>query len=583
MKRIFLIAALLMTCYSYSQININKIANKTKKAVNDKKAQKKSEDNNSGTTNNNGSQSGTTTNTNTNSGTSQSNTSTAPTTANSGLGQKALYYQQKEKFIERYLPNTANRSWDNDFLNYLDEFNIEELEKNMAADKDVCGQFLMLYPKKLPTSGMGTITQNNLSEFGFAAIADANAEPTASEDGKKIMKFYIEYCWFKHELIKNKTALTQNLKRTIQNAESAHIRQKFKMAKLAKRSGEMAVRLLPDDMRIADLRDEAVRTYQSTVSGFGNMLCSDFHKTHLEEIVVFNKKPSFASETQADLVQTIIPGESAVITGYFAMTNKDAGGIPSLLFISPENKYAKEAYPWGHGAEIVAPMFNGEVVKDEFYNKAYFAFDLFPDLNTVNYASHVHYIPHLNMIKWLRYMPSEVIEIHVRFGMNEEMALGKIKIDLSGDNKKKLEEYGNKLEAKRLAAVTFPDFAGCSEGGSKVRNKADLNKYGKVLKLTLQQGGDIMKPWPNDHEIDYNTAQGYAAVEKPSGKVEIMPLDFRKRPSESSWQWWSVGTWPDLYSIDEQGSKVTAVRKIEHGYEILPENVNKCGYWYTRR
>ena len=92
-----------------------------------------------------------------------------------------------------------------------------------------------------------------------------------------------------------------------------------------------------------------------------------------------------------------------------------------------------------------------------------------------------------------------------------------------------------------------------------------------------------MKPWPNDHEVDYNTADGYAAVEKSDGKVEIMPLEFRKRPTETSWQWWSVGTFPGLFPMDEQGTKITGVKKLEHGYEILPEKVSSCGYWYTSR
>ena len=582
MKQLFLLIGLAFMTASYSQINLNSVANKTKKTLknNKKKNTNSSEEKKEGTNNQNGSQ----TNSNTTNNTNQSGeTADNNSQGTNDLAQKAAFYDQMNKFIDRNLPNTAYRKWDNDFLNYLDQFNIERLEAQMKEDEAVCGVFLQLYPKKLPTSGMGTITQNNLSEYSFARVADANAEPPAGEDGKKIMKFYITYCEFRHELITNKNMLINNLKRSIQDAESAHARQKFKLAKLAKRSGEMAARLLPDDMRIADLRDEAVRTYQSTVSGFGNMLCSDFHKTHLTEIVVFGKEPSFANEGEADLIQTIVPGEPAYITGYFATTNKTAGGIPSILLISPENKYAKDIYPWGHGNEVIAPMFNGESVRNEYLDKAYFTFNVFPDPDQINYKSHVQYIPHLNFVKWLRYLPSEIVEIPVRFGRNEEMALGKIKVDLTGDNKQKLEDYAKRLEAKRLAAVTFPDFAGCSEKGNTVRNKADLDKYGKVLKLTLVQGGDIMKPWPNDHEIDYHTASGFAAVQKPSGKVEIMPLDFRKKPGESTWQWWSVGSWPDLYSIDEQGSKVTAVKKIEHGYEILPENVQKCGYWYTKR
>lgn len=227
-------------------------------------------------------------------------------------------------------------------------------------------------------------------------------------------------------------------------------------------------------------------------------------------------------------------------------------------------------------------MFNGESVKSQFYDKAYFSFNLFPDLNTVNYESHVQYIPHLNIIKWLRYLPSEVVEIPVRFGRNEKVAVGNIKIDLSGDNKKKMEEYAAKLEAKRLAAVTFPDLAGCTDMRGKVRNLSDLNKYGKLIKITMTGSGDIMKPWPNDHLVDFNTADGFAAFEKASGKIEILPLEFRKRPTESDWQWWSLGKFPGLYPMDDHGTKINAVKKLEHGYEILPENVEKCGYWYTK-
>jgi hypothetical protein len=504
-------------------------------------------------------------------------------TNNQDLSQKADFYYKKHQLIDRYLSNAANRTWDHKFMDYLDQLDIQNLESTMLADKEVCGMFLMLYPKKIPTSGMGTITQNNLNEFTFANKAAPNIEPPSDANGKKILTFYKTYCWFKYELNKNKTRLSDNLRRAIQKVGGAHNRQKYKNAKLAKRYGELASELLKGDMRIDDLKNEAIKTYQTTVSGFGSMLSGNFHKTHLEDIVVFKNRPSFKSETDADLITTVIPGETAYLTGYFTMTNKDAGGIPSLLFINPENKYAKDVFPWGHGAEIIAPMFNGENIKTEFREKAYFSFNLFPDISTVNYKSHVQYFPHLNFIKWLRYLPSEVIDLHVRYGLNESVATGKIRIDLSGDNKKKLEEYALKLEAKRLASVTFPDFSGCNNTKSTISNKSDLNQYGEVLKVSLMKKGDIMKPFPHDSEIDFNTAYGYAAVKKVSGKIEIMPLQFRKKPTETAWKFWSVGTWPNLYSIKEQMSSINAVQKLEHGYEILPENIEKCTTWYEGR
>ncbi len=566
--------------YAQSQINLNKIKNKVDKST------KKSDDKKSNSNSNSN------TNTNGNSNTKNSSTnSTTNTTGNSGstdnssnsnaLANTAAFYNRMYKFMDRNMDNVATRQWDDQFIQELELLDLPRLEQRIQDDIPTAGDFLMLYPKKLPTSGMGTITQNTLNEYEFARIAEPTATPPESEDGKLILKFYVEYAYFKHELINNKSTLTMNLQKIIQQAESAHIRQRYNQAVFAQKSCEQAAKLLPDDMRIADLKDEADKLLNTTIDGFGNMISGEYHKTHIQKISVFKTKPSFSTETAADEVETIIPGEPAYVTGYFAMTNKDAGGIPSMLFINPQNKYAKDAYPWGHGVEVLAPMFNGENVKKEYRDKAYFSFNLFPDLATVDYESHVQYFPHLNILKWLMYLPSEKHSIHVRFGRKEKMAFGKLNIDLSGDNKDKLKDYFEKLKAKQLAAVTFPDLAGCDDAKSKIKNFADLSKYGKVLRISLTQTGDIMKPWPNDHEVDFNTAAGYAAVEKSSGKVEIMPLDFRKRPTETTWQWWSVGKFPGLYPMDEQGTKITGVKKLEHGYEILPEQVSNCGYWYT--
>ncbi|MEO9532178.1 MAG: hypothetical protein ABJG68_10705 [Crocinitomicaceae bacterium] len=572
-KLILGICLLVGAPFSQAQLNLNKLKNKVEKSTKKDDKKKTESNSNQNTTNqNNGS---TTTNSTTN------NTQTNPPKENNGLAKTAGFYNRMYKFMDRNMDNVATRQWSSDFIAELEILDLPRLEERINADIATAGDFLMLYPKKIPTSGMGTITQATLNEYEFARIADANALPPESADGKLILQFYVEYAYFKHELYKGKSQLTMNLQKAIQKAESAHIRQRYNDAVFAQKACEQAVKLLPDDMRISDLKDDADKLLNTVIDGFGNMICGEYHRNHLKQISVFKTKPSFATETESDEIDMIIPGEPAYITGYFAMTNKDAGGIPSMLFINPENKYAKDAYPWGHGAEVIASMFNGENVKAEFRDKAYFTFNLFPELDKVNYESHIQYFPHLNILKWLMYLPSEKHSIHVRFGRDEKMAFGKLNIDLSGENKTKLKTYFEALKTKQLAAVTFPDLAGCSDAKSSIKNYSDLAKYGKVLRITLSQSGDIMKPWPNDHEVDFNTADGYAAVEKTNGKVEIMPLEFRKRPTETSWQWWSVGTFPGLYPMDEQGTKITGVKKMEHGYEILPEQVSSCGYWYT--
>ena len=130
--------------------------------------------------------------------------------------------------------------------------------------------------------------------------------------------------------------------------------------------------------------------------------------------------------------------------------------------------------------------------------------------------------------------------------------------------------------------VTYPDMCGTANATAKITNYSDLAKYGKVLRITLKKAGDIMKPWPHDHEIEWNTAKGFMAVEK-DGKVTVLALDFRKKPTAGKWQWWSLGSFPKLYPATNYGySDFNAVKKINGGYEIPKENVNKTSTWYIR-
>ena len=563
MKKVFLIIGLaVITPFGVNgQININKLKNKVKNTTNS--------NSNSNTTNSG--QTTTTTNNNTNS-----------TGENSFVNELWAYYKAKGKVMHNIKINLTSREWNDAFLDQLENLDMPGVESKITEDLEKLDSYLMIYPKKLPTSGMGTMTKQNMNDYSFARFASETAEPPADENGKKILAFYKDYVMFKKELMNGKGDLVKQIRNSIQEADGAHPRNQFTHAKLAKRKADMAVYYLPEDEQLKDIRDEAHQAYKRTVEGFGKMITGDFHVNHLEQIVIFNKEPQMGSESASDVITTVIPGEEAYLTGYFTMTNKDAGGLPSLMIISPDNKYAKDKNPWGHGAEIRQSMFNGTKVKEEKNGQAYFVFNLFPDLNTVNYESHVQYFPQLNILKWLSYLPSEVHEIPIRYGYSTKLAETRLKIDLSGDNKDKLKKYYNDLLAKQKAAVKFPDLAGCNDAHAKIRNYSDLSKYGKVLKVSLSQTGDIMKPWPNDHEVDFNTAAGYAAVEKTDGRVEIMPLEFRKRPTESDWQWWSVGKFPNLFPMNDNGTDITGVKKLDHGYEILPENVNSCGYWYTR-
>jgi hypothetical protein len=132
--------------------------------------------------------------------------------------------------------------------------------------------------------------------------------------------------------------------------------------------------------------------------------------------------------------------------------------------------------------------------------------------------------------------------------------------------------------AKKIAAVTFPNKRGCADDRSKVTNLDHLSKFGKLLKLSLQATGNIMKPFPHEHEVEFNCANGYGAFEK-DGKAEVINLEFRKTPGAAKWNWHSVGSTPSELILN--GSELTISPTIvTAGYEILPANVNKCASWY---
>lgn len=499
------------------------------------------------------------------------------------FGQVAAMLEAKQKLMHNDLARTAERAWTDDFIDKLEELDFPGLTERIKKDAVKHPEFFKLYPKLLPSSGYNTMTKSNLADYPFAMIAAETEDPPTGSETTKFLNFYKEYCIFKGDLLKNKSSLINNIRTAITATENEHPRNKYGKAKLMLRSAKMAHSMLPEDLRLEELKDEAEKVYYATLEGFGKMLTGDFHRKNLEKIVIFKSKPSIGKENAADVIDVIIPGQEAYITGYFTATNKDAGGIPSLLVMNPENSKAKEMKPWPDGAVYTftrQPMFDGPAVKEEFLTQAYFVFNLFPDVNSLNYSSHVQYFPLMNLLKWLRYQPAAVIEVPLRFGMSKGMATGKIKIDLSGDNKQKLDDYYKKLEAKQLSSVTFPDMEGCTEAKASITNYSDLSKYGTVLKTSLSKGGDIMKPFPNDHEVEFNTAKGFAAVEKSSGKVEIIPLEFRKAPSESKWQFWSVGSIPRLFPMQDEAVEVNAVKKLELGYEIEKANVSKCSTWY---
>jgi hypothetical protein len=465
----------------------------------------------------------------------------------------------------------------------VQQFDFPGFYKKMEADKAAHPEYFKIYPATLPGGGMGCMTKNNVNQFTAFGLAGADEKPPSDPEAKAVVDFYEDYAYWKQVMKNNSEYMVRNLRNTITKVGQRHIDYRYEDAVFAVEYAKALHGVCPDNERISELVNDANEAYNSTLNELRSVFSGKFHEKNLQKIFVFKNKPVFGKENEADIITEVKVGEAAWITGYFTAVN--SMGLPSIVIMDNSKELSQGPKAWVDKTDYQAtiPMFDQLELKAEYKPKAYFTFNLFPDIEKTNYKSHVQYFPHLNFVKWLTYQPSEMLDLKVKYGKAKKMAEGLVKIDLTGNNKAKLKEYYNKLEAKRLSMVTFPDMCGTANATAKIANYSDLSKYGKVLRITLKKAGDIMKPWPHDDEIDWNTAKGFMAVEQTDGKVVILALDFRKKPTASKWQWWSLGSFPKLYPATDYGySEFSAVKKINGGYEIPKENVNKTSTWYVR-
>lgn len=509
-------------------------------------------------------------------------TASAPA-ATSGPAALATYYKEKGKLISERIGTVAFFEWDEDLVSVIRQFDHAGLISRMREDAQKEPGLFKLYPKNLPTSGGGLITQRNLSDYtSFAAVAgDQEDFPFKDEHSKSVNQFYKDYIYWLGDIRSQEQQVCEKLRSSIAQSASVHESNRFVAAQLAVKQAEAGKNLLPNNPQMDDILGLARKNYTATIERLGKLISGLFHREHIQQVVVFKNKPQFGSEKEADLVEMIVPGQSAWITGYFAASNTDLGGIPTLVWLGPvaTQKHKHKSNPFGYGDLVALPMYVSDAVKSEYGDKAYFTFPVFPDLNNLPFKSHKQYLPTLHFLKWLSYQNAEVIELQVKFGLVREAGKGLIRIDLSGDNRQKLMDYYNALWEKKLAAVTFPQVGNCADAAGSVSNLSDLDKYGKRLKVALSQTGDIMKPWPNDHLVEWNTANGYGAFETSGGKIEIINLEFRKTPGSAQWQFWSVGSIPSDYTVNDKGQDLIKPEILNYGFEVLRENATKCAPW----
>lgn len=67
------------------------------------------------------------------------------------------------------------------------------------------------------------------------------------------------------------------------------------------------------------------------------------------------------------------------------------------------------------------------------------------------------------------------------------------------------------------------------------------------------------------------------SVDECTGRVEVIPIQFRKDPSATKWNFHGLGFTPKDYALT--GTVQVRPELLEHGYEMRKANVEVCKAW----
>lgn len=339
---------------------------------------------------------------------------------------------------------------------------------------------------------------------------------------------------------------------------------------------------------LLDASDKLEKQRLAIVSLIKSKLTGKFHESNLQKVIAFSKKQVFGSEKENEITNELVPGKYSHIVAYAveplsrfgAKSSFSTGGRETLpgIFINYDGVQSGKITV-NQKIYCNTNLFN--TMKDKFYVD----FEWFPDLSTLNYKSHLEYMPILNLGQYLLKLQNGKYTISLMFGNDIHTDIGsrgEFTISITDEIKTSLKDYLDRLWIKKLESVTFNSQYGEKDMRNIVLNWEELKKYGYPEKITVERTGKVMKPWPNDNEVESFVGSGWGLFKRDDGKYEVIGLAFVQKPGEQKWKWTSVASDMDYYVFLESGNgdnfRIQPVR-LGQGYEILQQNILKNGIW----
>ncbi len=324
------------------------------------------------------------------------------------------------------------------------------------------------------------------------------------------------------------------------------------------------------------------------INGVKSKLTGKFHENNLQKVIAFSKKQILGKESDVDVSTELIPGKFSHIIAYAveplnrfgAKSSLSTGGRETLpsIYLTFNNSSSNKLIV-NQKIYCNTELFN--TMKDKFYVE----FEWFPDMATVNYKSHLEYMPIMHLGQYLLKLQNGKYNVNMLFGNNIHTDIGSrgsFVIVMNDEIRSNLKNYLEKLWIKKLESVTFNSQYGDKDQRNIIYNVEELKKYGYLEKLSVERTGKVMKPWPNDKEVESFVGSGWGLFKRDDGKYEVIGLGFVQKPGDQKWKWTSIASDMDYYVLTETGGSETQrvqPQKLEQGYEINTTNIQKNGVW----
>jgi hypothetical protein len=566
----------------YTQINLNKL----KKA-----AEKTTEGNNQN--NQSSSSSGSQQQGGNNSGNATSGSASSGTKSQGG----ALTKDEETAWMNYYQNATAEARamvwreglYDGYFMNMIQIdagkmtrflFFIDGLDKKIATDKNRMKEPFMFYGN-----------QANMPEG--MEYGGPNRDFLGSRLGTGVNKNITEYyTWRATVKTKYYTEFAQNIQKYMEKSKSLTAEGKnalgfaFRYANAAMQLSNAIANFQPANSEIAKTKKDAEAQHNAVLAALRPSLSGNFHEGKLEQICIFNQKQIPGKENKEQEIQEIIPGRPTYMIAYAVdpLTNLGAksvlssGNRPKLPYLQLKNITKDD-----QSEPVVLPIYCNQPIYNKMKDAFYVEFDMFPDLNKTNYESHLNYMPSLHLTQFFLTQPVGTYKYEIFLGeINGTIGPKTVfTINITQETKAALQAYHDQMWAKKLASVTFNTEYGAGDDRNQVMNWQDLNRHGKLIKLSVTQTGKVMKPWPNENQVESFVGSGWILVERTDGKHEVIGYSFVKKAGDKLWRVTAVASDMDYYSLmvpSTIGSKIEA-KRLELGYEIPAANITKGNIW----